>query len=104
MSECDSSDHPVSVVVVIVVVVVGVNFFSFSTSPLKPLHGFASNFVWMFLGWIPTKFVKIWVLPVFFMELWVILCIFWPILKKIFFYKTTDQKSFIFSLESLQGV
>ena len=51
MSECDSSDQAV------VVVVVGVNFFSFSTS-LKPLHGFASNFVWMFLGWTPTKFVK----------------------------------------------
>ena len=53
MCECDSSDQAVSVVVV---VVVGVNF-SFSTSSLKPLHGFASNFVWMFLGWTPTKFV-----------------------------------------------
>ena len=84
MSECDSSDHPVSVVgvVVVVVVVVGVNFFGFSTSSLEPLHGFASNFVWMFLGWTPTKFVKIGVLPLFFMELWVILCNFWPILKK----------------------
>ena len=51
-SECDSSDHPVSVVVV-----VGVNFFGFSTSSLEPLHGFASDFVWMFLGWTPTKFV-----------------------------------------------
>ena len=69
MSECDSSDQAVSVVVV----VVGVNFFSFSTSSLKPLHRFASNFVWMFLGWTPTKFVKIGVLPLFFMELWVIL-------------------------------
>ena len=78
MSECDSSDQAVSVVVV----VVGVNFFSFSTSPLKPLHGFASNFVWMFLGWTPTTFDKIGVLPLFFMELWVILCNFWPILKK----------------------
>ena len=38
--------HPVSVVVV----VVDVNFFSFSTSSLKPHHGFASNFVMMFLG------------------------------------------------------
>ena len=45
MSECDSSDQAVSVVIVVVVVVVGVNFFSFSTSYLKPLHGFASNFV-----------------------------------------------------------
>ena len=57
-------------------------FFGFSTSSLEPLHGFASNFVWMFLGWTPTKFVKIGVLPLFFMELWVILCNFWPILKK----------------------
>ena len=80
MSECDSSDQAVSVVVF--VVVVGVNLFSFSTSPLKPLHGFASNFVWLFLGWTHTKFVKIGVLPLFFMELWVILCNFWPILKK----------------------
>ena len=75
MSECDSSNHPVSGVVV-----VSVNFFP--TSPLKPLHGFASNFVWMFLGWTSTKFVKIGVLPLFFMKLWVILCNFWPILKK----------------------
>ena len=88
MSECDSSDQAVSVVVVVVVivvvdVVVGVNFFfSFSTTPLKPLHGFASNFVWMFLWWTPTKFVKIGVLPLFFKELWVILCNFWPTFKK----------------------
>ena len=53
MSECDSSDQSVSVVVVVVVVVV--NFFSFSTSSLKPLHGYPLNFVWMFLGWTPTK-------------------------------------------------
>ena len=30
---------------------------------LKPNHRFDSNFVWMFLVWSPTKFVKIWVLP-----------------------------------------
>ena len=30
---------------------------------IKPNHRFASNFVSMFLGWTPTKFVKIWVLP-----------------------------------------
>ena len=77
MSECDSSDQAVSVVVV-----VGMNFLNFSTSPLKPQHGFTSNFVWMFLGWTPTMVVKIGVLPLFFMELWVILCNFWPILKK----------------------
>ena len=51
------------------------------TSSLEPLHGFASNFVWMFLEWTPTKFVKIGVLPLFFMEFWVILYIFLPILK-----------------------
>ena len=73
------------------------------TSFLEPLNGFASNFVWMFFWWTPTKFLKIGVLPVFCMELWVILCNFWPILKKIF-HKSTDQKSFIFSVESLQGV
>ena len=97
MSECDSCDQAVC----------RRRFrrelFRFSTSPLKPLNGSASNFVWMFLGWTPTKFVKIGVLLLFFMELWVILCNFWPILKKIF-YKTNDHKSFIFSLESPQGV
>ena len=41
---------------------------SLLTSSLEPLHGFASNFVWMFLRWTPTKFVKIGVLPLFFME------------------------------------
>ena len=51
LNECDSSDHPVSVLVV----VVGVNFLDFSTSSLEPLHGFASNFVWMFFGWTPTN-------------------------------------------------
>ena len=56
--------------------------FTFSTSSPKPLHGFASNFVCMFLGWTPTKFVKIGVLPLFFMELWVILWKFWSFLKK----------------------
>ena len=79
MSECDSSNHPVSVVVVVVFVV---NFFSFSTSSLESLHGFASNFVWMFLGWTLIKFIKTEVLSVFSMELWVILCQFWLILKK----------------------
>ena len=51
-------------------------------SSLELLYRFASNFVWMFLGWTPTKFVKSGVLPLFFMELWVILCNFWLILKK----------------------
>ena len=91
-----TSDHPMPRDV-------GVNIFGFLTSSLEPLHGFASKFVWMFLGWTPTMFVKIGVLPLFFMELWVILCNFLPILKKIF-YKTIDQKSSIFGLESPKGV
>ena len=90
MSECDSSDQAVSVVVVVVCV----KFFSFSTS-LKPLHGFTSNFVWMFLGWTPTKFVKLRVLPLFFMELWVILCNFWPILKKSSIKPLTRNHSYL---------
>ena len=65
----------------------------FLTSTLELLLRFASNNVWMFLGWTPTKFVKIVVLPVFFMELWVILCNFWPILKKICFYKTLTRNN-----------
>ena len=52
---------PVSGVIVVVVVL---NFFTFSISFLKLLHVFASNFVWMFLGWVPTTFVKIWLLSV----------------------------------------
>ena len=52
------------------------------TSSLEPLYGFDSNFVWIVVGWTPTKLVKIGVLLLFFMELWVILCNFWPILKK----------------------
>ena len=99
MSECDSSDQAVSVVVVVVIVVVvavvRVNFFSFSTSSLKTLHGFASNYVWMFLSWTPTKFVKIKVLPLFFMELWVILCNFWPILKKSSIKPLTRNHSYL---------
>ena len=50
------------------------NYMSLCNIPLltsiEPLHGFASNFVWMFLWWTPTKYVKIGVLPLFFMELW----------------------------------
>ena len=72
-------------------------------SSLEPLHGFASNFVWMFLRWTPTKFVKIGVLPLFFMELWVILCNFWPILKKSSIKPLIRNHSF-FCLWSPQGV
>ena len=32
---------------------------------LEPLHRFDSNSVWIFLGWTPTKFIKIGVLPLF---------------------------------------
>ena len=35
---------------------------------LKPNFRFASNFVWMFLGWTFTKFVKIWELPLLLWE------------------------------------
>ena len=34
-------------------------YYPFVTSSLKPMHGFASNLVWMFLDWTPTKFVKL---------------------------------------------
>ena len=53
------------------------------------MYGFASNFVCMFLGWTPTKFMKIGVLTLFFMELWVILCIVWQMKKQ----NNIDQKS-----------
>ena len=53
----------------------------FVTSSLKPKHRFASNFVWMFLEWTPTKVTKIGVLPLFKMELLITLCIFLPILR-----------------------
>ena len=43
---------------------------------LKPRHGFASNFVKIFLGWTTTTFVEIGVLALIEMELLVILCIF----------------------------
>ena len=46
---------------------------------LELLHGFASNFVWMSLGWTPTKFVNIGVLHPFSRELWVILWKIWLI-------------------------
>ena len=90
MSECNSSDQAVSVVGG-----GGMNYFSFSTSSFKPLHGFASNSMWMFLWWIPTKFDKIGVLPLFFMELWVILCNFWPILKKSSIKPQTRNHSYL---------
>ena len=32
---------------------------TFLTSFVKPMHGFPSNSVWMFLGWAPTKIVPI---------------------------------------------
>ena len=67
----------------------------FLTSFLEALHGFDSNFLWMFLGWTPTKFVKIRVLPLFSMELWVILCNFWPILKKSSIKSLTRNHSYL---------
>ena len=37
----------------------------FLTSSLELLHRFDSNFVWMFLPWTATKFVKFGLLPYF---------------------------------------
>ena len=67
----------------------------FLTSSLELLYRFASKFVWMFLGWTPTKFVKIGVLPLFFMELWVILYNFWLILKKSSIKPLTRNHSYL---------
>ena len=64
----------------------------FLTYSLILIHGFASNFVWMFLGLTPTKLLKSGMLPLFLMELGVILCNF--SISSIFFSETTDQKSF----------
>ena len=62
---------------------------------LKPLHGFASNFVLMFLRWAHSNIVKIGVLSLFFMELLVILCNFWPILKKSSIKTLTRNHSYL---------
>ena len=43
---------------------------------LKPMHGFASNFVWMIFRQTPTKFDKFWVQPLSKIELLVMLGIF----------------------------
>ena len=51
---------------------------------LKPDHRFAKDFLWMFPGWAPTKFVKIGVLALFSMELLVNVCNFLSSLKNIF--------------------
>ena len=45
--------------------------------------------------WIPTKFVKIGVLPLFCMVLWVILSIFWLILKKSSIKSLTRNHSYL---------
>ena len=56
MSECDSSDHPVSgvVVVVIVVAVVVMNLFTFFYFSIQNAARIFSNL----LGWTATEFVK----------------------------------------------
>ena len=66
MSECDYSVYPVSVFIVVVDI-----FSFFDYSSLKPLQGFAPDFVFMLLVCTPIKFVKMVVLPPFFKELWV---------------------------------
>ena len=48
---------------------------------LKPIYFKFCVDVSSRLGWTPTKFVEIGVLPLFKMELLVILCIFWPICR-----------------------
>ena len=48
---------------------------------LKLMHIFASNFVWMFHGRIPTMFLNIEVKPLFLMELCVIWCNILQILR-----------------------
>ena len=59
---------------------------------LKPKHGFASNFLWMFLGWTRAKFVKI-------------LCNFWSILKKYFsIIPLTRNHSYIWFGRSQEGI
>ena len=55
-------------VIIRVVVIIVVNFFTFSTSFLNPLHGLAWNFEEVSLGWTPSHLVKIKVLPLFLME------------------------------------
>ena len=61
MSECHSSNHPVSIAIVVVII----NFLTLFTS-LKLLHKFASNFHGMFLGWTLTKIVNIGKIPNFY--------------------------------------
>ena len=51
------------------------------TPSLEPLHGFPSNFVWMFLWWTPTEFLNQGATHNFH-GIMVILCNFRPILKK----------------------
>ena len=73
------------------------------TSSLEPLHRFAPNFVWMFLWWTPTKFVKKrGATPIFNGIMGNFVQFLANFFK--FFYKTTYQKSFIIGLESPQGV
>ena len=70
---------------------------TFFTSSLKPLKGFYLNVVWVFLGWILTKYVKIGMF--FWNYLYGIMgnfVQFLPILKKSLFSETTDQKPFIY--------
>ena len=64
------------------------------TSSIELLHGFASNFVWMFLGWTPTKFVKIGVLPLFHGIMGNLL-VFWLVLKKTSIKPLTRNRSYL---------
>ena len=53
------------------------------SSSLEQLQGFTSNFVWMFIGWIPTKFVKNGVLPYFSWNYWKSYAIFGQFLENL---------------------
>ena len=64
-------------------------------SSIEPLHGFASIYVWMFLGWTPTKFVKSGCYPYFSWNNGIILCNFWPILKKTSIKPLTRNHSYL---------
>ena len=89
MSECDSSNRPVSVVGV------GVSFFTFSISPLKPMYRFASNFLRMFLEWTHTKFVKSRGATPFFHGIMGNFVHFWPFYKKSTIKPLTRNHSYL---------
>ena len=69
---------------------------------LKPNHRFDSNFVWMFLVWTPTKFVKIWVLPLVLWDFGSFCVTFCQLLKILILQDHSPDIIHIFDLESSQ--